>query len=183
MLRQTARKDHRAFAELMRRHQDRVYRLALKLLKDRLEAEDATQEVFLRAYEHAGRFQPTGTVAAWLNRITANHCLNLLRSRSPRSALALDNQEPAFLEAASAASLRSAFPTPLESLEERDLAHRLQQALDALPENQRQALILKRFGDFSYREIADFLGLSAAAVDGLIKRARNNLKKALAEFF
>jgi RNA polymerase sigma-70 factor (ECF subfamily) len=183
LLRKTARGDQRAFAELMRRHQGRVFRLALKLLRDQQDAEDAAQEVFLKAYEYADRFKPTGTVAAWLNRITANYCLNRLRSRFPRKELSFSVLGPTSGGPSPVESLRSASPTPLESLEEQELARRLQQALDALPEKQRQALILKRFGDFSYQEIATLLGLSPAAVDGLIKRARNNLKKALPDYF
>jgi len=166
----------------MRRHQSRVYRLAQRLLRDRLEAEDATQEVFLKAYIHAGEFRPTATVAAWLNRITANHCLNRLRSRSPLQKISLDAPWPSSAAQEPLEILAADSPTPLQCLEEHELALRLQAALDRLTENQRQAVILKRFGDFSYQEIAEMLGLSPDAVDGLIKRARNNLKKALQDY-
>lgn len=182
LLRKAVRGDQRAFTELMRRHQDRVYGLAWKLLRDRRDAEDATQEVFLKAYEHANRFKPTGTVVAWLNRITTNHCLNRLRARSARKESPEPDPDLTSADPAAVESFQSASPTPLESLEEQELARRLQQALDALPENQRQVIILKRFGDLSYQEIAAQLGISVAAVDGLIKRARNNLKNALREY-
>ena len=91
LLRKTSRGDQRAFAELMQRHQDRIYRLAWRLLRQAQEAEDAAQEVFLKAYQNAGRFTPTGTVAAWLNRITANHCLNLLRARKVKKEVAWED--------------------------------------------------------------------------------------------
>jgi RNA polymerase sigma-70 factor (ECF subfamily) len=79
LLQRIDRGEPAALEELIRRHERRLYQLAYRLLKDPLEAEDALQEVFLKAYEHAGRFQPFSTVKAWLNRITANHCLNRLR--------------------------------------------------------------------------------------------------------
>jgi RNA polymerase sigma-70 factor (ECF subfamily) len=156
----------------MRRHQARLYHLAYRLLKDSLEAEDALQEVFIKVYEHAASFEPRATVGAWLNRITANHCLNLLRARHPQESL--DQEDSVAVPDAGAG--------PLEALEEQDLARRLEEALAELPENQRRALIMKRFGDLSYQEIAAEMGLSPQAVDGLLKRARQTLKKMLADY-
>ncbi len=169
LLRRVARDDEEALAELIRRHQGRVYRIAYRLLKDPLEAEDAAQEVFLKVYQHARTFEPKAKVSTWLNRITANHCLNLLRQRRPVQSL--DQEEWP--------SLPDPGPSPLEALEEQDLGRRLEAALACLPENQRRALVLKRFAGLSYREIGAEMGLSAAAVDGLLKRARQSLKQAL----
>ena len=81
LLRRVARGEAPALAELIRRHQTRLYHLAYRLLKDPLDAEDALQEVFIKVYEHAATFEPKAPVSAWLNRITANHCLNRLRQR------------------------------------------------------------------------------------------------------
>lgn len=172
LLKRIARGEPSALEELIRRHERRLYQLAYRLLKDPLEAEDVLQEVFLKAYEFAGRFQPISTVKAWLNRITANHCLNRLRQRFPLDSLDDDNRP---------IPLASPAATPLEALEESDLARRLESLLAAMPENQRRALVLKRFGDLSYQEIAEVMGLSTGAVDGLIKRARQFLRKGLAE--
>jgi RNA polymerase sigma-70 factor (ECF subfamily) len=168
LLRKVARGENAALAELIRRHQSRLYQVAYRLLKDPLEAEDALQEV----HENAHRFEPKATVAAWLHRITANHCLNLLRARHPQESL---DQEDSI-------TLPDYGANPLEALEERDLGRRLEELLAALPENQRRALILKRFGGLSYQEIAAEMGLSSQAVDGLLKRARQFLKKALQDY-
>ncbi len=175
LLRRMAKGEQAALEELIRRHERRLSQLAYRLLKDPQETEDALQEVFLKAYEHAGRFQPISTVKAWLNRITANHCLNRLRERAPYQD-SLDDEERA-------PAVPSHEATPLEALEESDLARRLEDLLNALPENQRRALVMKRFGDLSYQEIAEIMGTSPGAVDGLIKRARQFLRKALAEYF
>ncbi len=172
LLRRVARGEAAALAELIRRHQTRLYQLAYRLLKDPLDAEDALQEVFIKVYEHAATFEPKASVRAWLNRITANHCLNRLRQRH--------FQEP--LDQEDAVAVPDPGASPLEALEQQDLVRRLEDLLAALPENQRRALILKRFGDLSYQEIGEILGLSAQAVDGLLKRARQFLKKALQEY-
>ena len=172
VLRRVARGDQAALAELIRRHQGRLYQVAYRLLRDPLEAEDVLQEVFLKVVEHAHRFEPQASVRAWLQRITANHCLNLLRRRHPQESLDQDD----------APGLASAGATPLEALEERDLSRRLEQLLEALPENQRRALVLKRFAGLTYQEIGEEMGLSPQAVDGLLKRARQFLKKALQDY-
>jgi RNA polymerase sigma-70 factor (ECF subfamily) len=174
LLKRIARGEQAALEELIRRHERRLYQLAYRLLKDPLETEDALQEVFLKAYDHAGRYQPISTVKAWLNRITANHCLNRLRERVPQDSLDDEDRAP---------QLSSPTATPLQALEESDLARRLEKLLESLPENQRRALVLKRFGDLSYQEIAEIMGTSPGAVDGLIKRARQFLRKALADYF
>jgi RNA polymerase sigma-70 factor, ECF subfamily len=172
LLRRLARGDDEALTELVRRHQHRVYQIAYLLLRDPLEAEDAAQEVFLKVYENAHRFEPKASVAAWLHRITANHCLNQLRRRRPQESL---DQEDA-------AAPPDPGATPLEALEERDLNQRLEELLNNLPENQRRALVLKRFAGLSYQEIGTELDLSPQAVDGLLKRARQTLKKALKDY-
>lgn len=183
LLRRISEGDEPALTELLRRHQDRVYRLALRLLRQTQEAEDAAQEVFLKAYQNAGRFQPTGTVAAWLNRITANHCLNLLRARKSRREVAWEELEGGLERGVEGFVADAHTPDPLAELTGQECAVHLQQALEALPEKQRQALVLKRFGDFSYQEIGAIMGLSAQAVDGLIKRARQNLRQKMAAYF
>jgi len=172
LLRRIARGDAHALTELIRRHQTRLYQVAYRLLKDPLEAEDALQEVFIKVYENAHRFEPKATVSAWLHRITANHCLNLLRQRRPQESL--DGEDAPMVPDTQA--------TPREALEEADLSRRLEELLNALPENQRRALVLKRFANLSYQEIAAEMGLSTQAVDGLLKRARQSLKKALEDY-
>jgi len=172
LLRRVARGETAALAELIRRHQGRLYQVAYRLLKDPLEAEDALQEVFLKVHEHAHRFELRASVSAWLHRITANHCLNLLRARHPQESL---DQEDAPTPVNSGA-------TPLQALEEQELSRHLEELLEALPENQRRALVLKRFAGLSYQEIAAQMDLSPQAVDGLLKRARQFLKKALQDY-
>jgi RNA polymerase sigma-70 factor (ECF subfamily) len=169
LMRRMARGDQLALAELIRRHQSRLFHLAFRLLQDPMEAEDALQEVFVKVYNAAARFKPQATVAAWLARITANHCLNRLRQKHSADSLDADDAPP----------VADGGPTPLQRLEEQDLSQRLETLLEALPENQRRALILKHFGGLTYQEIGEEMGLSPQAVDGLLKRARKTLREAL----
>lgn len=173
LLRRVAKGEHAAFEELVRRHQRSLYNLAYRLLRHPQEAEDALQEVFLKVYEHAASYQPSGTVKSWMNRICANHCLNRLRRLHPQESLDDEERGP---------SLAAAAPDPLQSLEGSALAGQLEELLASLPEKQRQALILKQFGDLSYQEIAEILGTTPSAVDGLLKRARQFLRRALAGY-
>ena len=129
LLKRLARGDAEALEEFVRRHQQRVYQIAYRLLRDHLESEDAVQEVFLKVYENAHRFEPKAKVSAWLHRITANHCLNLLRRRRPMGSL--DQEEGTGPPDPGA--------NPLEVLEEMDLHRRLEELLGELPENQRRA--------------------------------------------
>ncbi len=94
LLRRVARGEASALAELIRRHQTRVYQIAYRLLKDPLAAEDAAQEVFIKVFKNARRFEPKASVSAWLNRITANLCLNLLRQKRPTSDCSRDVTAP-----------------------------------------------------------------------------------------
>lgn len=182
LLKKVAAGDHQAFATLLQRHQARIYRLAYRLLRSAPDAEDAVQEIFLKAYQNAGRFTPTGTVAAWLNRIAANHCLNLIRARTVRQEVSFSETDDSGRTGEETWMDRGPASDPLAVVTGKELAGILQQALDRLPENQRQALILKRFADLSYQEIGDLLGLSSGAVDGLLKRARQTLKQVLEEY-
>lgn len=172
LVRRVAKGEEAALAELFRRHHGRLFQLAYRLLRDYQEAEDALQEVMLKVHRHAASFEPKAPVAAWLARITANHCLNRLRGRVPLESLDEEGAPPA----------PDPGPTPLEALEEAALSRRLKELLDALPENQRRALVLKQFGGLTYAEIGEVLGVSAQAVDGLIKRARQSLRKALRDY-
>ena len=147
----------------------RMYRVALRIVGDTEAAQEVAQDACVKALRGVEKFDGRAALATWLHRITANHCLNLLRRRHPHESL---DQEGAPSPADPGA-------TPLEALEEQELSRRLEQLLDALPENQRRALVLKRFAGLSYQEIGEEMGLSAQAVDGLLKRARQFLKKAL----
>lgn len=160
--------DEDAFAGLVRLHEVNVRRLAAGLLMDPAEAEDAAQEVFVRAWRSLGRFRGDSSFSTWLHRIAVNHCRDLLRARARRRWLswdglveALGGREPA--EAAGPADEAT------RGAEARDELNRL---LGGLPPDHRAVLVLRELNGMSYAEIGETLGRSTDSVRALLRRAR-----------
>lgn len=159
--------EREALAALVRRHQEHIYRLARRFLGSPEAAEDVAQDVFVRVLEHAGRYRPTAQFKTWLYRIVANRCWDL-RRRARRARLGLVLQEP--MPPAST-------PDPAKT----ERAERVRAAVAALPDRQRLALVLHRFGGLSHAEIASATGWSTRAVESCLVRAYDNLRHALAD--
>ena len=161
--------DLEAFGELVRRHERRALGLALRLLSDRHEAEDAVQEAFLRAWRALGSFEPGRDFDRWLLKIAANAALDLVRRRRP---------EPVPAENLEALPLaRPEGGIDPESADARAVA--LEQALCALPGRQRLAFVLFHQAGLSYEEIAARLGAPVGTVRSSLHRARLALRSAL----
>jgi len=163
--------DREAFGVLVERHHRAIIRFAHRFLStaDRATAEDIAQQVFLAAWKAAPAFEPRAAVKTWLLRITTNTCLNHQRTRRRKPTTPLAG------EPAADASAGRAAPPETAALEE-ERAHRLQSAVDALPANQRAAILLRHVHDLSYAEIAAVLETSISAVESLLFRARNRLR-------
>ncbi len=173
--------DPSAFRRLVERNQAIVYRLAVRYLNDPAEAEDATQDVFIRVSGSVADYRPSAKFTTWVYRITVNVCLNRLRSAKARPALSLDTAveqggERAF-DVASDPAL-----TPSARLEREELETKIRESLAALPDAQRTAVLLRRFDDLSYEEIAKVMETTVPAVESLLFRARDTLKKTLKPF-
>ncbi len=208
LLRATADGDSGAFEELVRRHQDRVIAVCQRLLGDREEARDAAQEVFLKVFRKAGRFRPDAKVSTWLYRIAVNHCLNQLRRRKVARFFSLgaasdrggDGGRGGARGSAATAPAGAAGPVgrgggisllrpidPVDPAPRPDAAltarrrwQATRRALDALPESQRAVVVLAKFEELSYDEIAEILGTSNSSVASRLFRAMRQLEKALA---
>ncbi|MEM7052128.1 MAG: sigma-70 family RNA polymerase sigma factor [Acidobacteriota bacterium] len=180
ILSRVAAGDAEAFGSLVERHQERLLRLCERMLGDVEEARDVTQEVFLKAYGKAGRFQPRGQVFTWLYRIAVNHCLNRLRRKKVVQFLRL---APAADEAAGRGETALDPASPLadagEQLETRERWRQVRRAIDALPSGQRSVVILARFEGLAYRDIAEVLGITRGAVESRLFRAMRTLEKVL----
>lgn len=164
----TARGDRAAFERLVARYQRPLFNFILRYLGDRPAAEDLTQEVFLRAFEAAGRFEPRASVASWLFKIAYNLAMNEIKRRGRFQSL---SDQPVAVEAETADRDYS------ESSARRELEGEVASALGALTENQRAALLLRVNEGMSYREIGEVMGLSLQSVESLIFRARTRLKQ------
>jgi RNA polymerase sigma-70 factor (ECF subfamily) len=155
----------RDFAALYETHSRAVYYLALRYLGDPAKAEDATHDVFLKAWRKWAEFRGDSSHRTWLYRITINHCHNLRQSWASRNLVS--NTDDAVWENAAART-----DSPLRVLETKELGVRIQTALDGLPKEYRLLLLLVADQELSYDEVATLTGQTADAVRGKLHRAR-----------
>ena len=174
--------DEDAFEILVNRHQTSVLNLIYRFIGDRTQAKDLAQEVFIRVWQAVGSYQPKAKFTTWTYRITANLCINELKSSRRRKLFQFlrfgEDQENTIEEV-----LVDTSPSPEDLLLSREQSRRISDALQSLPDNQRLALILKRYDDLSYQEIAKILNCSVSAVESLIVRAKRALQKNLMKFY
>lgn len=161
--------DHRAFAELVRQHQDRVFRFILRLVGTREDAMDLTQETFMKAYQALPGWRPQAQFRTWLFSIAHNATLDVLRRRGRIEFVSFVDL-PAGEE-------DHALPDPArhpdERLAIRQSIEQLERTLRALPFEQREILLLREVEDMSYLEIATALGIAEGTVKSRIARARS----------
>lgn len=179
LMRRVKRGDMRAFAELVDKYQQPVMNLLARTLRDETEAEDLAQIVFVQIFKSADRYRESAKFTTWLFTIARNLCLNELRRRARHPAESLDGPPPEHADQpARQFEDRRAFSPP-DALLHNELEEKIEEALAALPENQRTALLLCRQEELSYEEIATVLGCSVAATKSLIHRGRETLKQRL----
>lgn len=162
--------DVAAFEALVRAHEATVYRLALRQLGSREDAEDAAQEVFLKAYTSIRNFRGDSKLSVWLYRITCNVCTDALRRRRETVSLSQETEE-----GSGELELPDQRFDPVALAEQSDLRTRIAAALERLPAGARQILLLRELGGASYEEIAGILSLDLGTVKSRIFRARKKL--------
>jgi RNA polymerase sigma-70 factor (ECF subfamily) len=171
--------DEAAFGELVAEHQGMVVQLAINLLGDRDEALDLSQEVFLRVFRTITRFRGQSSLRTWIYRIAVNQARNrhrFWRRRHRAEQVSLDAHVETHGELLSGGETG-----PDRVLAQKELARRLQHALDALPFDQRTAIVLREVDGLSYEEIAYSLGIAAGTVKSRLTRARQTLRQELRE--
>ena len=173
--------DKRAFEVLIHRHQRPVLNFICRFMGNRTDAEDLTQEVFLRVWKAAGTYKPDAKFTTWLYRIATNLCINkqrairirMLFARSQSQEQRQDSKD-SFITGESAE-----FLTPEDRLIDSEKSVQLLNALNELPTSQRIAILLKIYDGLSYHEIAQIMERSVSAVDSLLIRGKKNLRKKL----
>ena len=173
----TAGGDEFAFEILVRRHQTSVLNLVYRYVGDRTKAKDLAQEVFIRVWRAADRYEPKAKFTTWIYSITANLCLNELKSAKGKKLVQIEIEEEEKSSVYETQPDASHTPEALLLAEER--SRQVSEALQGLPENQRMALILKRYDNLSYGEIAKIMECSVSAVESLLVRAKRNLQEKL----
>jgi RNA polymerase sigma-70 factor (ECF subfamily) len=170
--------DEDAFEILVNRHQTSVLNLIYRFIGDRTQAKDLAQEVFIRVWQAARSYQPKAKFTTWVYRITANLCVNELKSARRKKWFSF-NQSDKDGEHTFEETLADSAPSSEDLLLEKERSRRISDALQSLPENQRMALILKRYEGLSYQEIAQIIGCSVSAVESLLVRAKRTLQEKL----
>lgn len=167
--------DRAAFEELVRRHADRLYAVVLRFVADAGEAEEVTQEAFLRAWRSIDRFQGRSRFFTWLYRIGINEAKRRAARQPPATVVSLDDEPipdaPDWSEAPETRSQQS------------DLRHALERAIRALPVEYQAPLILRDVEGLSTQEAAEVMELGEAAFKSRLHRARLAVRRALDQYF
>jgi RNA polymerase sigma-70 factor (ECF subfamily) len=169
--------DEVAFKQIVELYHKPIHGLCFRYLKNQEDAEEIAQDVFIHLYKSADRYEARAKLTTYLYRIAINLSLNRIRDRKWKRFVSLDffrgvtpNNNPVTADASDPDSL----------LEQKEKQQTIRQAIDTLPPNQRTAVILKRFQELSYEEIAQVMQCSLSAVESLLHRAKQNLQKRLA---
>jgi len=158
-----------AFEDVVRKYQDRVYNLCRYMIQDAHDAQDAAQDVFLKAYRNLKTFKPDASLYTWLYRIAVNTCLDYKKKSRPEQA-----EDESVID-----DLTSTEPSPEQRYQSKEIGQAIQLALQKLPESLRAAIVLKEIEDLSYEEIAEVLHTSIGTVKSRVSRAREELRRLL----
>lgn len=167
-----------AFEELIERRQALVLGTVARMLGSNSEVEDIAQQVFVRVWKSAPRYVASAKFTTWLLKITRNLVFNEMRRRERHRAIPLQNDP----ESAPLQLPDERAATPEAALLERELRGAIEEAIQALPEMQRMAVILRRYEELSYEDIADVLDQTVPAVKSLLFRARSQLRERLRDY-
>lgn len=173
--------DTAALEALIECHQSRIVGTVTRMLGDESDAEDIAQQVFIRVWRSAARYEPTARFTTWLYKITRNLVFNELRRRKRHPTQSLD--EP--LDSDSERVRATPDPgtkAPDRTLLDGEMHAAIQRAIDELPEAQRLAVILRRYDNVPYEEIAEILDLTVPAVKSVLFRARTELREKLRKY-
>ena len=165
--------DTQAWGDLYREYAPAIFRFCRRALPTKEDAEDATMEIFMKLRGKLAQFDPGRSFSAWLYKVAANHCWDMLRRRKARHEKDTENVDELPLEAPD--------PNQLERLIEERSGEEVRKALSRLGARARMALVMRYYSDMSYDEIADALGVRRPFVGVVLLRARHELRQALLE--
>ena len=177
LVRRAAEGDGTCFEQLITDCAGQTYALALRMLKDPQDAEDAVQDAMIKAWRALPGFKGDCRFSTWVFRLTYNTCLDALRRRQRGQVLSLTREDDD--DGERQAEVPDPSPGPEEALLAKERAQILRREMEKLSEKLRAPLVMRELGDCSYEEIANALGISVGTVKSRIARARENLAEAL----
>jgi RNA polymerase sigma-70 factor (ECF subfamily) len=178
LIKELRRGNQAAFKELFDSYSTLVYNVAYRMLQNKQDAEDVTQEVFFQAYKSLKQFRAESQLSTWLYRIAVNRSLNHQRKRKLERWLSLDFDSDE-KNAKNFDALGSTEVNADTVMEKKDTERIVQEAINALPSQQRIAILLHRYEELSYEEIAIIMGVTVASVESRLHRAKQTLAKKL----
>ncbi len=171
--------DKPAFELLLDKYQNRIINFIYRFIGDKQEAADIAQEVFLRVYRFAQDYTPKAKFSTWIYKIAKNLALNELRRKKFHRLFSLEGVFSTEDGEISCQQIDNNQAGARAELEKQDLIRTVKKAIDCLPVNQKLAVILRRYDDLPYSEIAGIIGCSESAVKSLLNRAKETLKEKL----
>jgi len=171
--------DEDAFAKIVAKHQHAVLGTVAKMTNQSSDTEDIAQQVFIRLWKSAERYQPTAKFTTFLFTITRNLVFNATRKKSGKNEYSFDALEGKWRQSIEDKSSDS---RPDKLIEQTELRQIIDQAISSLPEKQRLAVVLRRYEKMPYEEIAETLGISVPAVKSQLFRARTALRDSLGKY-
>lgn len=174
--------DHKAFEQLVKQYELKIYNTCLGFLQNETDAEDVCQEVFISVFRSIQNFKGQSKLYTWMYRIAVTNSLEFLRAKKRKKRFAF--VENIFGDKSGEIKTEALnFYHPGIQLENKERAAILFQAIDQLPEKQKTAFILNKIDDLSYAEIAEVMNLSYSAVESVLFRAKQNLQKLLGNYY
>lgn len=175
--------EEQAFRQLIEIYQAMVFKTCFHILRNREDAEDIAQDVFIEIFESIHQFRKESRLSTWLYRIAINKSLNHIRRNKFKLLISsLDHFFSRDKNTGFDPEDPSAGNSP-ENIDYTERAHIMQKAVESLPENQRIAFTLSKYDELSYQEIASVMELSLSSVESLIHRAKMNLQKKLVNYY
>ena len=171
--------DSKEFELFVTQYEKSIFNMAIYLLQNKQEAEDATQEIFMSIYQSIVFFKGDSLLSTWVYRITINKCREIIRHKGRKKRFGIHKE----MNDTITFQLPSENKNPEEILASSERIQTLMSAINALPETQKIAYTLHNMEDFSYKEIAEMMQLSLSAIESLIFRAKQNLKKNLLNYY
>jgi RNA polymerase sigma-70 factor (ECF subfamily) len=172
--------DAEAFTEIVRRYEAMARRYCYRIFRDTQTAEDAAQDMFLKLYRQADRYEPTGKFKTWFYRVLGNLCFDRLRFEKRRAAVRAGTMDSFAMDEEEDGDGR--FPDPGAALVSQEQRAAVQAALRELSEATRQAVMLREFEGLKYREIAEAMEVGISDVKVLLHRGRKQLAKRLSRW-
>src|SRR5262245_13858096 len=180
---QAQKGDQAAFRRLVERHQRRAFAIAMGLVRDENDARELVQDAFLRVYKGLGTFQGGSSFFTWLYRIVTNLAIDLMRKPGRKDAELVDGQALDDEAAEFPLIARIDGADPMDVVRRREIAGRIQAALDALPPYHRGVILMREVEGMSYEEMAQAMGVSKGTIMSRLFHARQKLQRALADCY